>query len=53
MKLFWPKDTFEVALTNLQGQKPNRPFDEQVIAFTQSLSKRFVCMRHMPEVVDA
>lgn len=51
MKVFWPKDSFEVALKNLQGQKPNRPFDEQVIAFTQSLSKRFVRMRHLPEVV--
>lgn len=51
MKVLWPKDSFEVALKNLQGQKPNRPFDEQVIAFTQSLSKRFVRMRHLPEVV--
>lgn len=51
MKVFWPKDSFEVALKNLQGQKPNRPFDEQVLAFTQSLSKRFVRMRHLPEVV--
>lgn len=51
MKVFWPRESFEVALTNLQGQKPNRPFDEQVIAFTQNLSKRFVRMRHLPEVV--
>lgn len=51
MKVFWPRDSFEVALTKLKGQKPNRLFDEQVIAFTQSLSKRFVRMRHMPEVV--
>lgn len=51
MKVFWPNDSFEVALKNLQAQKPNCPFDEQVIAFTQSLSKRFVRMRHLPEVV--
>lgn len=51
MKLFWPKESFDVALGNLQATRLNRPFEEEVLAFTQSLSKRFVRMRHLPEVV--
>lgn len=51
MKLFWPKESFDVALVNLQATRLNRPFAEEVLAFTQSLSKRFVRMRHLPEVV--
>lgn len=52
MKLFWPiNGKFEEALNNLKEASLNRPFDEDVLEFTQSLSKRFVRMRHLPEVV--
>lgn len=52
MKLFWPvNESFEEALQRIQSEKPNRLFDEQVMMFTQSLSKRFVRMRQLPEVV--
>ncbi|WP_342544616.1 acyl-CoA reductase [Lysinibacillus sp. FSL W7-1291] len=52
MKIFWPKNgNFDNVLCNLNNQKLNQPFAEEVIAFTQSLSKRFVRMRYMPEVV--
>ena len=52
MKLFWPKnDDFQQELERLKGQKPNIPFAEEVLAFTQSLSKRLVKLRHLPEVV--
>lgn len=52
MKLFWPLNVeFEQALEQLQQQSVNRPFSGEVLAFTQSLSKRFIKMRHLPEVV--
>ncbi|MFL0581115.1 acyl-CoA reductase [Solibacillus silvestris] len=51
MKLFWPKESFDVALENLKAQQPNQLFEEEVLLFTQSLSKRLVYMRHLPEVV--
>lgn len=52
MKLFWPTNgNFEEALGNLKNTTLNRPFDEEVLEFTQRLSKRFVRMRHLPEVV--
>lgn len=52
MKVFWPKEqTFEQALAALRSQKVNVPFSEEQLAFTQSLSKRFLQMRHLPEVV--
>lgn len=52
MKLFWPiNGTFEQAFETLQQTKTNEPFAEEVIAFTQALSKRFLKMRHMPEVM--
>lgn len=52
MKLFWPtKGSFEAALNNLKEASLNRPFDEEVLEFTQRLSKRFLRMRHLPEVV--
>lgn len=52
MKLFWPKNIeFEEALWQLSGQKPNQPFDEEVMAFTQALSKRFLRLRNLPEIV--
>ncbi|WNN76932.1 acyl-CoA reductase [Lysinibacillus capsici] len=52
MKIFWPKNVnFEDALSKLNSQKLSKPFAEEIIAFTQSLSKRFVRMRSMPEVV--
>lgn len=52
MKVFWPLNRqFEEAVEELQRVPLNRPFDEEVLAFTQSLSKRFVRMRHLPEVV--
>lgn len=52
MKLFWPKNTdFVTALEQLKNMETNRPFDEEIVAFTQSLSKRFIRMRHLPEVV--
>lgn len=52
MKLFWPKEQdFKQALVALQTQKMQAPFSNDVLAFTQSLSKRFVQMRHLPEVV--
>lgn len=52
MKLFWPIGVvFDESFANLQSQKLNTPFAEEVLAFTQSLSKRFVGMREFPEVV--
>lgn len=52
MKLFWPKESeWKSALSLLGKQVPNRPFDETVLAFMQVLSKRFVCMSQMPEIV--
>lgn len=52
MKLFWPKTgEFEEALIQLNEQKVNKPFIEEVTAFTQALSKRFIKLRHLPEVV--
>jgi len=52
MKLFWPKITdFEEALEQLSAQRPNNPFEDEVVAFTQALSKRFLRMRELPEVV--
>lgn len=52
MKLFWPINTdFEQVMEVLQTHKPNTPFAEDLLAFTQSLSKRLVKLRHLPEVV--
>lgn len=52
MKLFWPANgQFEEALQRLQHAQLNRPFDKEVVDFTQSLSKRFVRMRQFPEIV--
>lgn len=52
MQLFWPKNVpFENALAQLQATKAFNPFSEEVLAFTQALSKRLVRMRNMPEVV--
>lgn len=52
MKLFWPKNTaFESAMAQLAFYKPNQPFDQEVLAFTQALSKRFLRIRELPEIV--
>lgn len=51
MKLFWPQRNFEEALAQLQQQRLQAPFSEDILQFTQSLSKHFLQMRHMPEVV--
>lgn len=52
MQIFWPKYLeFEVAIEQLSSNKPNQPFDLEVVAFTQALSKRFLRMRELPEVV--
>lgn len=52
MKMFCPlNQSFDDALQNLQQASLNTPFDEDVLNFTQSLSKRFIRMRHLPEVV--
>lgn len=52
MKLFWPVNgNFEQELKALQEQQLNAPFAEDVLAFTQSLSKCLVRLRHLPEVV--
>lgn len=52
MKLYWPSNvSFEESLSSLNNQKTNQPFDNEVIDFIQSLSKRFLRMRHLPEVV--
>lgn len=52
MKLFWPRVVpFDEAVLQLTNSQPFAPFDEEVIAFTQALSKCFVRMRQMPEVV--
>ncbi|MGE7945713.1 acyl-CoA reductase [Lysinibacillus sp. NPDC093688] len=52
MKLFWPKNIeFKVAIEQLSSYKPNLPFDQEIMAFTQALSKRFLRMRELPEVV--
>nr|WP_285842590.1 acyl-CoA reductase [Ureibacillus chungkukjangi] len=42
---------FEEALNQLAQEKPFVPFDEKVLAFTQSLSKKLIKMRSLPEVV--
>lgn len=52
MRLFWPENgSFEEVLNNIKNSPLNHPFDEEVLAFTQSVSKCFVRMRHLPEVV--
>lgn len=52
MKLFWPNNgEFEGVLNNIKSSPLNHPFDEEILAFTQSVSKRFVKMRQLPEVV--
>lgn len=52
MKLFWPQQgTLEAAVTRLTRQSLHQPFSDEVIAFTQSLSKRFIKIREMPEIV--
>ncbi|MDN4492217.1 acyl-CoA reductase [Ureibacillus aquaedulcis] len=52
MKLFWPIDiSFDQAIENLKSKNTFTPFDEEVLLFTQALSKRLVKMRQMPEVV--
>lgn len=51
MKLFWPRDSFEVSFEALKTQAPLQPFNKTILDFTQSLSKRLLSMRHMPEVV--
>lgn len=52
MKLFWPQqETLEAAVTRLTMQYLHQPFSDEAIAFTQSLSKRFIKIREMPEIV--
>lgn len=52
MKVFWPQQVeFEAALQALKTQQPNAPFSDELFTFTQSVSKRLVKLRHMPEVV--
>lgn len=52
MKLFWPvQQDFKRALNELTLQPVNTPFSEDIYAFTQALSKRFLKLRHLPEVV--
>lgn len=52
MKVFWPKQLiFEEALKSVVEQPINKPFSEDVMLFTQALSKRFLKLRHLPEVV--
>lgn len=52
MRLFWPKGVpFEEALDTLRNEKLFTPFNEEVLLFTQALSKRLVRMKHMPEIV--
>ncbi|AXH98452.1 acyl-CoA reductase [Sporosarcina sp. PTS2304] len=52
MKMFWPKDVdWTHALARLEKQQSNQPFDEVVLSFMQVLSKRFVRMNQMPEIV--
>lgn len=52
MKLFWPQNvTFEQAMTSFQQRPLRAPFDKEILDFVQSLSKRFVKMRHFPEIV--
>lgn len=52
MKLIWPIDvSFDEAFEHFCSISTNRPFAEDVVAFAQSLSKRFVRMRKSPEIV--
>ncbi len=52
MKLFWPSSTdFEQVLLQLNETTVSPPFSEDVIAFTQNLSKRFIRIRSSPEIV--
>lgn len=52
MKLFWPKQlAFDQALQQVTAQPVNQPFSKDIIIFTQALSKRFLKLRHIPEVV--
>lgn len=52
MKLFWPTtQKFDEAISTLHAQKVQQPFSDDVLGFIQYLSKRFIKMRHAPEVV--
>jgi len=52
MKLFWPENIdFECAIKQLSSHQPNQPFDQDIMAFTQALSKRFLRLREIPEIV--
>ncbi|SOB91326.1 acyl-CoA reductase LuxC [Ureibacillus xyleni] len=52
MKLFWPQNgEFEVVLKKLGNQQLLSPFDDEVVRFTQSLSKRLLQYRQIPEIV--
>jgi hypothetical protein len=52
VKLFWPENiTFDSALKQLSYHQPNQPFDQVIMAFTQALSKRFLRIRELPEIV--
>ncbi|MCS5503266.1 acyl-CoA reductase [Lysinibacillus sp. A4] len=52
MKLFWPlHKSFDEALDDFQKTPLNQPFEEQIIDFTQALSKRLVRIKKQPEIV--
>lgn len=52
MKLFWPQQqNFNEAMINLSSSMQMSLFNEQTLQFLQKLSKSFLQMRHLPEVV--
>lgn len=52
MRLYWPQSVeFDGALKHLLNNRTFPPFHEEVIAFTQALSKSMIKVRHMPEIV--
>lgn len=53
MKFFWPQNnkSLEETIVFLNQQATFRPFNEEALSFTQALSKRFLKLRSLPEVV--
>jgi len=53
LKFFWPQNnkSLEETIVFLNQQATFRPFNEEALSFTQALSKRFLKLRSLPEVV--
>lgn len=51
MKMFWPKMDFMSAYQHLQQQTTDCIFSKSTIEFTTALSKKFLKMKSVPEIV--